>query len=106
MQQTLSFRSVAKMIDHSLLHPTLTDAEIIQGCETAKQVDVATVCVKPYTIELAKSVLSGSHVGICAVVAFPHGNSTIEIKTAEALQAIQLGATEIDVVVTIGKVIL
>lgn len=100
-----SLRSLAKMIDHSLLHPTLTDALIGLGCELARQYDVATACVKPYSIPLARSLLAGSDVGICAVIAFPHGNSMPEIKIAEAERAVGDGAGEIDMVVNIGKVL-
>ena len=93
------------MIDHSLLHPTLTDEAILAGCDLAKKYDVATVCVKPYVIQLVHEVLKGSTVKVCAVAGFPHGNSTIEIKIEEAEQAILSGASEIDVVVNIGKVL-
>ncbi len=105
MEETPTLHSLAKMIDHSLLHPTMTDAIIALGCEVARKCDVATACVKPYSIPLARSVLAGSDVGICAVIAFPHGNSMPEIKLAEAEQAIRDGATEIDMVANIGKVL-
>lgn len=100
---TSSLRALAKMIDHSLLHPTMTDAEIIAGCETARRYDVATVCVKPYAVQMARKALAGSDVGVCSVVGFPHGNSTTPIKVAEAEQAVRDGATEIDMVINIGK---
>lgn len=96
---------LAKMIDHSLLHPTMTDEQIAAGCVQARKYDVATVCVKPYSIGLARKVLAGSSVGICAVVAFPHGKGTTRIKVAETEDALNAGATEIDAVVTIGKVL-
>lgn len=105
MKDVLSLESLAKMIDHSLLHPMLTDEAIMKGCEVAKKYAVATACVKPYAIHLAKEVLHGSGVGICAVVAFPHGNSTTSIKVKEAAEAILDGAGEIDMVVNIGKVL-
>ena len=105
MAENITLRSLAKMIDHSLLHPTMTDAIIGLGCELARKWQVATACVKPYSIPLARSVLSGSDVAICAVIAFPHGNSMPEIKIAEAEKAVADGATEIDMVVNIGKVL-
>ncbi len=105
MNQIITLKSLAKMIDHSLLHPTMTDAEIIRGCEIAKKYDVATVCIKPYAIETCKKYLSGSEVGICSVVTFPHGNSTTTMKVKETEEALELGATEIDMVVNIGKVL-
>lgn len=100
-----SLRTLAKMIDHSLLHPTFTDDDIRTGCELSRQYDVATACVKPYAIELARDVLDGSDVGVCAVIAFPHGNSSIGIKVLEAEDAAKRGAVEIDMVVNIGKVL-
>jgi deoxyribose-phosphate aldolase len=105
MEPSISLKSLAKMIDHSLLHPTMTDDVIASGCELALQYDVATACVKPYAIPLARSILQGSDVGVCAVIAFPHGNSTTDIKVREAAEAAAAGAVEIDMVVNIGKVL-
>ncbi len=96
-------QSLAKMIDHSLLHPTMTDADILKGCEIARRYHVATVCVKPYAVQLAKEALAGSDVGVCAVIGFPHGNSATAIKVAETEQALRDGAAEIDMVINIGK---
>ncbi len=98
-------QEIAKMIDHSLLHPTMTDEDLKEGCELAREYDVATVCIKPYAVKQAVEWLKGSDVLICTVAGFPHGNSSIEIKVAEALQAIRDGAHEIDMVVNIGKVL-
>ena len=103
MEETIRLNSLAKMIDHSLLHPTMTDESIISGCQLARQYDVATACIKPYAIPLAKSILDGSNVGVCAVIAFPHGNSATGIKVREAGEAVAAGATEIDMVINIGK---
>jgi deoxyribose-phosphate aldolase len=100
----MTLRDLAKMIDHSLLHPTMTDEEIRLGCELARRCDVATACVKPYAVPLAKDVLAGSDVGVCPVIGFPHGNSTTRIKVAEADEAAIAGGSEIDMVVNIGKV--
>lgn len=105
MDRPLSLSALAKMIDHSLLHPTLTDEVIFAGCALAKRYGVATACVKPYAIPIARDVLEGSGVGVCAVIAFPHGNSTTAIKTREAEEAVRSGAAEIDMVVNIGKVL-
>ena len=105
MKNNSYLRSIAKMIDHSLLHPAFTDAEIISGCNTAVEYEVASVCVKPYSIESAKKIVDGTSVAVCAVIGFPHGNSTTEIKVAETLDAIKRGATEIDMVVNVGKVL-
>jgi deoxyribose-phosphate aldolase len=105
MDDMLSLKTLAKMIDHSLLHPTMTDKAIVSGCELARKYDVATACIKPYAIRLAKSILDGTDVGVCAVIAFPHGNSTTAIKLREAEEALAAGAVEIDMVVNIGKVL-
>ena len=102
---TPSLRDLAKMIDHSLLHPTMTDDEIRKGCELSRKYDVATACVKPYAIPLAKEVLAGSDVGVCPVIGFPHGNSATAIKVCEAEAAARAGGSEIDMVVNIGKVL-
>jgi deoxyribose-phosphate aldolase len=105
MRTDIGLQSLAKMIDHSLLHPTLTDEAIMKGCELARTYDVATACVKPYVVRMSREVLAGSDVGVCAVVGFPHGNSTVSIKVNETVEAIGDGASEIDVVVNIGKVL-
>src|ERR1035437_9048076 len=104
-ESTCTVAELAKMIDHSLLHPTMTDAAIREGCEVAARHGVATACVKPYSVPLAAEVLRGSGVGVCAVASFPHGNSTTVMKVRESLEAIEAGATEIDVVANAGKVL-
>jgi deoxyribose-phosphate aldolase len=103
MNNTVTLRELAKMIDHSLLHPTMTDEDIRKGCELARRYDVATACVKPYSIPLAREVLAGSDVAVCPVIGFPHGNSTTAIKVSEAEEAAKAGGTEIDMVINIGK---
>ncbi len=97
-------REIARMIDHALLHPALSPSEVEAGCRLALGCGVAAVCVKPCDVELAAAILRGSDVAVCAVAGFPHGNSKPEIKAAEAKLAIHEGATEIDVVVNIGRV--
>lgn len=103
MAVSVTVRELAKMIDHSLLHPTLTDVEIAGGCLLARKYDVATACVKPYAIGMARELLAGSDVGVCPVIAFPHGNSTTAIKAKEAEAAAAAGGAEIDAVINIGK---
>ena len=102
---TTLIKSIAKMIDHSLLHPTLTDDELREGCELALKYDVASVCIKPYAVKMATDILKGSDVLVGTVVGFPHGSSSREIKVAETEQACIDGAVEIDMVVNIGKVL-
>ena len=101
--KSLTVHDLAKMIDHSLLHPTMTDADVRKGCELARACDVATACVKPYSIPPAREVLAGSGVKVCAVIGFPHGNSTTAIKVIESEEAVLAGAREIDMVLNPGK---
>lgn len=105
MNEKITLRDLAKMIDHSLLHPTMTDKVIAEGCEVCVKYNVATACVKPYAVRLAAELLKGSEVGVCAVAGFPHGNNSIVIKQKEIEEELRDGATEIDVVVNIGKVL-
>jgi len=101
----VTVKELAKMIDHSLLHPTMTDAILKQECEVAKKYDVASVCIKPYAVKDAVQWLKNTDVLVGTVIGFPHGNSTIAIKVKETEQAIADGAKEIDMVVNIGKVL-
>jgi deoxyribose-phosphate aldolase len=100
-----TYAEIAKMIDHSLLQPNLTDAELEQGCKLAREYDVASVCIKPYAVSLAVRILAGSTVAVGTTVGFPHGGHTTRIKVAEAEQAMADGARELDMVVNIGKVL-
>ena len=102
---TINQRDLAKMIDHSLLHPTMTDDEMQRGCELADRYQVASVCIKPYAVKQAAVWLADSEVLVGTVIGFPHGNSPVNIKVAETQQACQDGAIEIDMVVNIGKVL-
>lgn len=94
---------LAKMIDHSLLHPTMTDAELEAGCKLAAKYNVASVCIKPYAVKQAVAWLKGSDVKVGAVIGFPHGNSCTESKRYETELACRDGASEIDMVINIGK---
>jgi len=98
-------QDIAAMIDHSLLHPALTDKQLEAGCALAKKYEVASVCIKPYAVKQAAEWLKGSDVHVGTVIGFPHGNSTIQIKMAETDKACMDGAREIDMVVNIGKVL-
>jgi deoxyribose-phosphate aldolase len=102
MSYTVS--QLAKMIDHSLLHPTMTDGDLEEGCALAIRYQTASVCVKPYAVKKASELLKGSGVLTCTVVGFPHGGCHTDIKVAETRLACLEGATEIDMVVNIGKV--
>jgi deoxyribose-phosphate aldolase len=100
-----TYSEIAGMIDHSLLNPTLTDSELINGCRLALEYEVAAVCIKPYAVKQAKEILKNSNVKVCTVIGFPHGNSNIETKIFETQKTIADGAEEIDMVVNIGKVL-
>lgn len=91
------------LVDFALLHPTLTDAELKAGCAKAKSLSVASVCIKPYAVKLAAEVLAGSPVQVGTVIGFPHGSHATTIKAAEAEQACVDGATELDMVINVGK---
>ena len=97
--------AIAKMIDHSLLHPTMTDRDLEEGCRLARKHKVASVCIKPYAVKMAAKLLKDSGVAVGAVVGFPHGGSTTAVKVAEAEAACRDGAAELDMVVNIGKVL-
>ncbi len=96
-------KELAKMIDHSVLHPTLTDNDLERECQVAAKYDVASVCVKPYMVKRASELLKGSGVLVGCVIGFPAGNSTIDVKVFEAMTACKDGAVEIDMVINIGK---
>ena len=100
-----SYLDIAKMIDHSLLNPVLTDREMEEGCRLARQYDVASACVKPYYLRRCADLLAGSSVAPSTVIGFPHGGNTTAVKVAEAEQALRDGGTELDMVVNIGKVL-
>jgi deoxyribose-phosphate aldolase len=93
---------IAGMIDHTLLSAVSSEADIVRICGEAKQYGFATVCVNPYWVPLASRELAGSKVGLTTVIGFPLGANRTEIKTAEALDAISSGATEIDMVLNVG----
>jgi deoxyribose-phosphate aldolase len=98
-----TYEQLAKMIDHSLLHPTMTDQELEGGCRVAAKFGVASVCIKPYAVKRAAELLRGSGVLVGAVIGFPHGASCTEAKRHETRLACADGAAEIDMVINIGK---
>jgi deoxyribose-phosphate aldolase len=101
--KTITYEQLAKVIDHSLLRPELTEVDVTAGCELAARYHVATVCVKPCHVRLAKRLLRDSDVRVSTVVGFPHGGSLTAIKVAEARQALEDGAVELDMVMNIGQ---
>lgn len=100
---TYTYSDIAKMIDHSLLNPTLTDAELDAGCRLAVEYDVASVCIMPYALRRCVEVLAGSGVRASTTIGFPHGGHATAIKRAEAERALAEGCEELDMVVNISK---
>jgi deoxyribose-phosphate aldolase len=100
-----SYRELAKMIDHSLLKPTMTEDELAAGCRLAVEYEVATVCILPYYLPRASELLQGSDVLPTTTIGFPHGGQTTRVKQLEAEQALADGARELDMVVNISQVL-
>jgi deoxyribose-phosphate aldolase len=98
----LTYRDVAKTIDHSLLRPELDDAFVEAGCRLAAHYDVASVCVRPTDVARAAAILAGTAVAVGTTIGFPHGNQLTETKVLEARRALADGATELDMVIQIG----
>ncbi len=97
--------TLAALIDHTLLKPEATAADIRRVCAEARQYGFASVCINPYWVPLAASELEGSQVKVCTVVGFPLGANATEIKVAETVAAIRAGAREIDMVINIGELL-
>lgn len=100
-----TYLDIAKMIDHSLLNPTLTAEDLDKGCRLALDYDAASVCILPYYLKRCAGVLRGSGVKVSTTIGFPHGGHTTTIKVAEARQALADGGEELDMVVNISAVL-
>jgi deoxyribose-phosphate aldolase len=100
-----TYSDIAKMIDHSLLNPTMTDQVLEEGIQVALDYDVASVCILPYYLKRCAEQLKGGTVKASTTVGFPHGGHTTAVKVAEARQAIADGGQEMDTVVNISKVL-
>lgn len=98
-----TYEGLAKMIDHSLVRPELTETDIVEGCRLAKAYHVASVSVRPSDVDAAVRELQGSDVAVGSVAGFPHGSSTTGTKLYEARDLLRRGAKEIDMVLNIGK---
>ena len=98
-------RDIATMIDHALLTPTLTMAELEAGCQLAVDHGVASVCIMPYYLKRCSDLLVGTKVKPSTTIGFPHGNSTIQTKQSAAVQALEEGCQELDMVVNISQVL-
>ena len=100
-----SYTDVAKMIDHSLLNPTLTEADLESGIQLAIAYDVASVCIMPFYLRRCADLLSGTTVQPSTTIGFPHGGHCTAVKKFEAEQAIADGCQELDMVVNISRVL-
>ena len=98
----MNSRELAKYIDHTLLKPDATAAQVLKLCAEAREYGFASVCVNPGRIALAAEALKGSDVTPCCVVGFPLGATPPESKAAEAALSVQQGAGEIDMVMNVG----
>ncbi|MCX7921146.1 MAG: deoxyribose-phosphate aldolase [Clostridia bacterium] len=96
---------IASMIDHAILKPEATDSDLQKECEVAAKYKVATVCVKPSHIKLARKFLKDTGIAVSTVIGFPHGSTTTGCKVAEAIEAIEDGAAELDMVINVGKLL-
>ncbi len=94
--------AIAALIDHTILKPEATRADVVKVCREARQYNFASVCVNPYWVPLVKAELAGSPVKVCTVVGFPLGATSTEAKVAETAVAVRAGAQEIDMVINIG----
>jgi deoxyribose-phosphate aldolase len=101
----MTYTDSSKMIDHSLLTPTLTVSDLEAGLKLALAYDVASTCILPYYLKRCAEVFAGSTVKASTTIGFPHGGHTTAIKEAEALQALKDGCQELDMVVNISKVL-
>jgi len=101
----LDKKIIAKAIDHAVLKPDATDLDVERECSVAVKYDIASVCVKPCHVKLAGKLLKDSDVKVSTVIGFPHGGTTTAAKVAEALDAIENGASELDMVINIGKLL-
>lgn len=96
-------KQLAKMIDHTILKPEATSEEIKKLCEEALQYNFASVCVNPTRVKEAYEILKNSDVKVCTVIGFPLGATTTNVKVFETKDAIENGATEVDMVINIGR---
>src|SRR5688572_19717802 len=100
-----TYADLAKMIDHSLLNPTMTASDLDSGCKLALVYDVASVCILPYSLKRCAEILKGSTVMASTTIGFPHGGHTTAVKATEAKQAVADGGQELDMVVNISQVL-
>lgn len=101
--KTITLEQLAKTIDHSLLKPEMTIHEVVAGCELAAKYKTASVCAKPSDVQTSVEILNGTGVAVGTVIGFPHGSNLTGVKVFEAVRALEAGATELDMVLNIGR---
>ncbi len=101
----MKLQEIADMIDHSLLRPELTTAEIVEGCRLADKYNCVSICCRPSDVKLCTEVLRDSKTIVTTVIGFPHGSNPTEVKTVEAEIACKDGAVELDMVINIGRLL-
>jgi deoxyribose-phosphate aldolase len=100
-----TLEQVAKTIDHSILKPDFTYADVEAGAALALKFNTASYCIRPMDVAVAAKVLAGSTVNVCTVIGFPHGSSTSAVKAFETADAINNGAVEIDMVINVSALL-
>src|ERR1035441_9041461 len=103
MNNSFDYKAIAKMIDHSLLNPSLTTRELEEGCALAVRYDVASVCILPYYLARCAELLTRTTVNASTTIGFPHGGHTTAIKKTNGGAGIYSGSRELDVVINISK---
>ena len=99
------YQQIAGMIDHSLLKPTITIAELDAGCKKAVEYNVASVCIMPHYLEPCAKILAGTSTKASTTIGFPHGGHTTGTKIAEVHAALKDGGQELDIMVNISRVL-
>ena len=100
-----TLEQVAKTIDHSILKPDFTYADVEAGAQLALKFDTASYCIRPMDVEAAAKALAGSTINVCTVIGFPHGSTTSAVKAFETADAIKNGAVEIDMVINVAALL-
>jgi deoxyribose-phosphate aldolase len=100
-----TFEDVSKLIDHALLRPELSDAQVLEGCRVGREYKVASVTVRPCDVDTAVRAMEGSGIGVSAVAGFPHGSATTAAKLYEVRDLLGRGACEVDMVLNIGRLV-
>jgi deoxyribose-phosphate aldolase len=100
-----TLEQVAKTIDHSILKPDFTDADVAAGAALALKYNTASYCIRPMDVAPAAALLAGSDVHVCTVIGFPHGSTTTAVKEFETADAIKNGAVEIDMVINVSALL-